>query len=267
MFNKKIVKLLTLLPLIFGLAACGETEKNEVIKVGATVGPHAEVVEAVAEEAAKQGLTVEVVIFSDYITPNAALADGSLDLNSYQHLPFLNNFNSNSDQKITSIGHSILMRMGIYSNKYKSIADLPDNAKISIPNDPTNGGRGLLLLADAKLITLKPGADAKTTVYDIVDNPKNFQFIEVEAAQLPRTLDDVDASVITMNYVMSAGLSPKEQGIYLESKDAEFAVMNIAARVEDKDNETYKKFVKIFQSEATREFLDKTFKGTIEAAF
>ena len=267
MFNKKIVKLLAILPLVFGLAACGDEEKSETIKVGVTVGPHAEVVEAVAKEAAKQGLKVEVVIFSDYITPNAALADGSLDLNSYQHLPFLNNFNTNSEQKITSIGHSILMRMGIYSTKYKSIDDLPDNAKISIPNDPTNGGRGLLLLADAKLITLKPGADAKTTVYDIVDNPKNFEFVEVESAQLPRTLDDVDASVITMNYVMSAGLNPEKQGIYLEAKDAEFAVMNIAARVQDKDNETYKKFVKIFQSEATREFLDKTYKGTIEAAF
>ncbi|RBW44021.1 methionine ABC transporter substrate-binding protein [Psychromonas sp. B3M02] len=267
MFNKKFAKLLYILPIIFGLAACGETEKSEVIKVGATVGPHAEVVEAVAEEAAKQGLQVEVVIFSDYITPNAALADGSLDLNSYQHLPFLNNFNKNSDQKIVSIGHSILMRMGIYSNKYKSVTDLPENARISIPNDPTNGGRALLLLADAGLITLKPDADSKTTVYDVVENPKNFEFVEVEAAQLPRTLDDVDASVITMNYVMSAGLSPKEQGIYLEAKDAEFAVMNIAARVEDKDNATYKKFVEIFQSEATRQFLEKTYKGTIEAAF
>lgn len=267
MFNKKISRLFYLLPLAFGLAACGQEENTEVIKVGATVGPHAEVIEAVAIEAAKQGLNVEVVIFSDYITPNAALADGSLDLNSYQHQPFMSNFNSNSEQKIVSIGHSILMRMGIYSTKYKSINDLPDNAKISIPNDPTNGGRGLLLLADAKLITLKPDAGAKTTVYDIVENPKNFQFIEVEAAQLPRTLDDVDASVITMNYVMSSGLNPAEQGIYLEAKDAEFAVMNVAARVQDKDNATYKKFVKILQSEATRTFLDKTYKGTIEAAF
>jgi D-methionine transport system substrate-binding protein len=267
MFNKKISQLFYTLPLIFALSACGQDEKTEVIKVGATVGPHAEVVEAVAEEAAKQGLKVEVVIFSDYITPNEALADGSLDLNSYQHLPFLNNFNSNSEQKIVSIGHSILMRMGIYSTKYKSITDLPDNARISIPNDPTNGGRALLLLADAKLITLKSDADASTTIYDIAENPKGFEFVEVEAAQLPRTLDDVDASVITMNYVMSSGLNPAEQGIYLEAKDAVFAVMNIAAREQDKDNPTYQKFVKIFQSEPIRQFLDKTYKGTIEAAF
>ncbi len=266
MFNKKVVKLLSVVPFVLALAACGDKDA-EVIKVGATVGPHAEVVEAVAAEAKKQGLDVEVVIFSDYITPNAALADGSLDLNSYQHQPFLSNFNNNSDQKLTSIGRSILMRMGVYSSKYQAVTDLPENARISIPNDPTNGSRALILLADADLITLKPGADSKTTIYDIVENPKNFEFIEVEAAQLPRTLDDVDASVITMNYVMSSGLNPAEQGIYLESKDAEFAVMHIAAREEDKDNETYKKFVEIFQSQAVRDFIDATYKGTIEAAF
>ncbi|MFT2097886.1 MetQ/NlpA family ABC transporter substrate-binding protein [Marinomonas sp. 2405UD66-6] len=266
MFSKKVVKLLSVLPFVVALAACSD-EDTKSIKVGATVGPHAEVVEAVAAEAEKQGLNVEVVIFSDYITPNAALADGSLDLNSYQHQPFLNNFNNNSEQKLTSIGRSILMRMGVYSSKYNAIEELPDNARISIPNDPTNGSRALILLADADLITLKADADSKTTIYDIVENPKNFEFVEVEAAQLPRTLDDVDASVITMNYVMSSGLNPAEQGIYLESKDAEFAVMQIASRAEDKDNETYKKFVEIFQSQAVRDFIDTTYKGTIEAAF
>ncbi|TCS42983.1 MetQ/NlpA family ABC transporter substrate-binding protein [Reinekea marinisedimentorum] len=266
MFKKKIVRFLTVLPFALLLAACGDKD-SQVIKVGATVGPHAEVVEAVAEEAAKQGLEVEVVIFSDYITPNAALADGSLDLNSYQHQPFLDNFNNNSEQKLSSIGRSILMRMGIYSSKYHSIEELPEQSRISIPNDPTNGSRALILLADANLITLKADADSKTTIYDIVENPKKFEFVEVEAAQLPRTLDDVDASVITMNYVMSSGLNPAEQGIYLESKDAEFAVMQIASRAEDKDNETYKKFVEIFHSEPVRQFIDTTYKGTIEAAF
>lgn len=266
MFNKKIVRLVGVLSLALGLVACGKDDAD-VIKVGATVGPHAEVVEAVAAEAKKQGLNVEVVIFSDYITPNAALADGSLDLNSYQHQPFLDNFNSNSDQQLVSIGRSILMRMGIYSSKYKSIDELPEQARISIPNDPTNGSRALILLADAQLITLKADADSKTTIYDIVENPMQFEFVEVEAAQLPRTLDDVDASVITMNYVMSSGLNPAEQGIYLESKDADFAVMQIAAREQDTANETYKKFVEIFQSQATADFIKETYKGTIEAAF
>ena len=252
--------------LFIGLTACGQKD-DTTLKVGVTVGPHAQVVEAVAAEAAKQGIKVEVIEFSDYATPNSALADGSLDLNSYQHQPFLTNYNNNNGTHLVSIGKSILMRMGIYSNKYKSLADLPDNAQIAIPNDPTNGGRGLLLLADAKIITLKENVGYKASISDIVDNPKNLKFIEIEAAQLPRSLDDVDAATITMNYVMSAGLDPKKQGIYLEPKDASLAVMVIAAREKDKDNAAYKKFVEIYQSQAIKDFLQKTFHGTIEGAF
>ncbi|WP_423840140.1 MetQ/NlpA family ABC transporter substrate-binding protein [Vibrio mytili] len=248
------------------LTACGQKEES-VIKVGATVGPHAQVVEAVAKEAAKQGLNVEVVEFSDYITPNAALSDGSIDINSYQHQPFLDNFNNSRDGHLVSIGQSILMRMGLYSNKYRSLEELPANARIAIPNDPTNGGRGLLLLADAGLIELKPGVGYKAALTDVTSNPKEFEFIEVDAAQLPRTLDDVDAAAITMNYVMSSGLDPKKQSIYLESKDAPLAVMVIATREDAKDNEAYQKFVSIYQSQAIRDFLNDTFKGTIEPAF
>ena len=267
MLKNKMTRLLCVLPLILALSACGQKEESHIIKVGATVGPHAQVVEAVAEEAAKQGLKVEVVTFSDYITPNAALADGSIDINSYQHQPFLDNYNNNNKAQLVSIGHSILMRMGIYSKKYHSLAELPDNAEITIPNDPTNSGRGLLLLADAKLITLKPNVDDKATVYDIIDNPKHLKFIEMDAAQLPRTLDDVAASVITMNYVMSSGLDPKKEGIYLEPKDTKLAIMVIATRVADKDKESYKKFVEIYHSQPIRDFIQKTFKGTIEPAF
>ena len=251
---------------VIGLTACGQ-EESKVLKVGATVGPHAQVVEAVVKEAAKQGLKVELVEFTDYITPDSALADGSIDINSYQHQPFLTNYNNNNDTHLVSIGKSILMRMGIYSNKYATLADLPDGAEIAIPNDPTNGGRGLLLLADAKVITLKEGIGYKASINDIVENPKNFKFIEIEAAQLPRSLDDVDAAAITMNYVMSAGLDPNKQGIYLEPKDAPLAVMVIATREKDKDNADYKKFVEIYQSDAIQSFLQKTFHGTIEAAF
>ena len=250
----------------FSLTACGQKE-DSVIKVGATVGPHAQVAEAVAKEAAKQGLKVEVVEFSDYVTPNAALSDGSIDINSYQHQPFLDNFNDSHNSHLVSIGKSILMRMGIYSNKYRSLEELPDNARIAIPNDPTNGGRGLLLLADAGLIELKQGVGHKAALTDITANPKALQIVEVDAAQLPRTLDDVDAAAITMNYVMSSGLDPKKQSIYLESKQAPLAVMVIATREADKNKEEYKKFVSIYQSQAIRDYLDEAFKGTIEPAF
>ena len=263
---KKVSQWVFAIFLFIGLTACGQQDQT-ILRVGVTVGPHAQVVEAVATEAAKQGIKVEVIEFSDFITPNSALADGSLDINSYQHQPFLTNYNNNNGTHLVSIGKSILMRMGIYSNKYNSLADLPDNALIAIPNDPTNGGRGLLLLADAKIITLKANVGYKASISDIVDNPKNLKFIEIEAAQLPRSLDDVDAATITMNYVMSAGLDPKKQGIYLEPKDVPLAVMVIATREKDKDNAAYKKFVEIYQSQAIQDFLQKTFHGTIEAAF
>lgn len=251
--------------LLVGLTACGQKDKTE-IKVGATVGPHAQVAEAVAKEAAKQGLTVKVIEFSDYITPNAALEDGSIDINSYQHQPFLDNYNRNHGANLVSIGESILMRMGIYSNKYRSIEQLPDQARIAIPNDPTNGGRGLLLFADASVITLRDGVGFNATLNDIVENPREFRFIEVDAAQLPRTLDEVDAAAITMNYVMSAGLDPKQQGIYLESKQAPLAIMVIATREKDKDNEAYQQLVQIYHSPAVRDFIAQTFNGTIEPA-
>lgn len=251
---------------VIGLTACGKDEAK-VIKVGATVGPHAQVVEAAIKEAEKQGLKVELVEFSDFITPNSALADGSIDINSYQHLPFLENYNRNNNSDLVVIGKSILMRMGIYSNKYSSLDQLPNNAIIAVPNDPTNGGRGLLLLADAKLIKLKPGIGFKVTLNDIIENTKNLDIIEIEAAQLPRVMEDVDAAAITMNYVMSAGLDPKKQGLYLEPKDASLAVMVIATKNENKDNPSYQKFVKIYQSQAIRDFIQKTFKGTIEPAF
>jgi len=262
---KKLTQWLFATLMALTLTACGQDD-DAVLKVGATVGPHAQVAEAVAKEAAKQGLKVEVIEFSDYITPNAALADGSLDLNSYQHQPFLTNFNQNHGSHLVSLGNSILMRMGIYSNKFHSIDDLPNNALVAIPNDPTNGGRGLLLLADAHLITLKSDVGYKATIDDIVENPKNLKFIEVEAAQLPRSLDDVDIATITMNYVMSAGLDPSQQGIYLEPKDATLAVMVIAAREADKDNADYQKIVEIYQSPVIADFIQKTFNGTIEPA-
>lgn len=274
---KKLVLPIALAAVVaIGLVGCG-TQNNgssdaakaapdKEIKIGATAGPHAEVVEAVAKEAAKQGIKIKVVEFSDYITPDKALADGDIDLASYQHKPFLDNFNSQNGTDLVSIGNTILMRMGIYSNKVKDVKDLPDGAVVAVPNDPTNEGRGLALLQKAGVIKLKDGVGLKATPDDVVDNPKHLQFREIEAAQLPRSLDDVDAAVITMNYVMSAGLNVKEQGIFLEPKDEPFAVMILAARAKDKDNETYKKIADIFHSDAVKQFIVEKYNGTIEPA-
>ncbi|MDQ0204957.1 MetQ/NlpA family ABC transporter substrate-binding protein [Pectinatus haikarae] len=255
------------------LSGCGATEKKDAadsadkeIKIGATAGPHAEVAEEVAKEAEKQGIKVKVVEFSDYLMPDTALAEGQLDLNSYQHAPFLQNFTQQNNADLIPIGTTILMRMGIYSNKYHDIKDIPDNATIAVPNDPTNGGRGLMLLEKAGLIKLKEGVGFKATTADIAENPKHLKIQELEAAQLPRSLDDVDAAAITMNYVMSGGLDVKKQGIFLEDKTEPLAVMILAARAADKDNPTYKKIAEIFHSPAVKQFIEEKYKGTIEPA-
>jgi ABC-type metal ion transport system, periplasmic component/surface antigen len=252
------------------LVGCGNTKPAEdnqkEIKIGATAGPHAEVVEAVAKEAKKQGINVKVVEFTDYITPDKALASGDIDLDSYQHLPFLQNFNKQNNSDLVPITNTILMRMGIYSDKVHDIKDIPKGGIVAIPNDPTNGGRGLMLLQKAGVIKLKDGVGFKATVSDIAENPKNLQFKELEAAQLPRSLADVDAAVITMNYVMSAGLDVNKQGIFLEAKDEPLAVMVLAARNKDKDNATYKKIAEIFHSAAVKQFIADKYKGTIVPA-
>lgn len=249
-----------------GSAGSSSASAGKTIKIGATAGPHADVVQAVADEAKKQGLDVQVVEFSDYVTPDKALADGDLDLNSYQHAPFLENFNKQNGTHLVPIGNTILMRMGIYSNKIHDLNDVPEGAVVGIPNDPTNGGRGLVLLQKAGLIKLKDGVGFNATADDVVENPKNLQFRELEAAQLPRSLDDVDLATITMNYVMSSGMDVKKQGLFWESNDEPLAVMVLAAREEDKDNPQYKKIAQIFHSDAVKKYIDDTFKGTIVPA-
>ena len=268
---KKFIAPLLVGVLAFAIAGCG-TDTNQSsqapkeIKIGATSGPHAQVAEAVAKEAKKQGIDLKVVEFSDYVTPDKALADGDIQLNAYQHVPFMENFNKQNGSKLVAIGKTILMPMGLYSNSVHSAADVPEGAIVAIPNDPTNGGRGLALLAKAGLITLKDGVGFKATVADITSNPKNLQIQELEAAQLPRSLDDVAVAAIPMNYVQSAGLNVEKQGFFLEPKDEPLAVMILAVRSQDKDNETYKKIADIYKSEVIKQFINETFKGSITSA-
>ena len=268
---KKFIAPLLVGVLAFAIAGCGtntnqSSQTPKEIKIGATAGPHAQVAEAVAKEAKKQGIDLKVVEFSDYVTPDKALADGDIQLNAYQHVPFMESFNKQNGSKLVAIGKTILMPMGLYSNSVHSAADVPEGAIVAIPNDPTNGGRGLALLAKAGLITLKDGVGFKATVADITSNPKNLQIQELEAAQLPRSLDDVVVAAIPMNYVQSAGLNVEKQGFFLEPKDEPLAVMILAVRDQDKDNETYKKIADIYKSDAIKQFINDTFKGSITSA-
>ncbi len=262
---KKLLLLIALFAAVLA-SGCGANSASKEIKLGATAGPHAEVAEAVAEAAKEKGLKVTVVEFSDYVTPDQALADGDIDLVSYQHEPFLNNFNAEHGTHLVPIGKTILMRMGLYSDKVKSVDAVPDGAKVAIPNDPTNGGRGLMLLEKAGLIKLREGAGVKATIQDIAENPKHLQFVELEAAQLPRSLSDVDLAAITMNYVMSGGLSVKDQGIFLEDAKEPLAVMVLAAREADAEKSEYQEIAKLFHSPSVLKFIDEQYKGTIVPA-
>ena len=246
-------------------AASSAAVKNE-ISVGITPGYSEQVMEYAAKEAAKQGLTVNIKTFSDYVTPDQALAAGDIDLNSFQHGPFLQAFNEKNGTHLVSIGNTYLAPLRVYSNKITSIKDVPDGAKVSIPNDPSNGGRALLLLDHNGLLKLKPGTDpTKATINDIAENPKKLEIIELEAAQLPRSLDDVTISVIKAGYAKSANLDSKKA---LATEDNTSPYVNIiAAREQDKDNPTYQKFVKIFQSDNVRKYINDNFSDGLVPAF
>ena len=249
------------------LAGCGDKTPQE-LKVGATSGPHAAIVAEAAKVAAKSGLKVKVVEFTDYITPNRALADKALDVNIYQHEPFLKNFNKNQNTNLVKIADAVVQPMGLYSDTVKSLEAVPEGAKIAIPNDPTNGGRALILLKAAGLIDLKPGVTGNTaTVADITVNTKHLKIAELEAAQLPRSLEDVDVACVPMNYAISGKLSPEKQGFYFESREAPFALMVIAARLDNAESKDVKTFVKAYQSPEVKAFIETTFKGAVKAAW
>ena len=269
---KKVFAALLIATACLAVAGCGSSsdsaasgDKKE-IKVGVTAGPHAEVMEEVAKEAAKQGITIKVVEFNDYVQPNKALAEGDLDMNSMQHQPYMDNVVKKQGLKITSIGKTIILPMAVYSHKFKNIKDVTDGAKVTIPNDPTNGARALLLLQQAGLIKLKNGNSVDASVTDITENPKNLQFVELDAAQIPRSLDDTDLACVNTNYAIPAGLNPQKDSILVESKDSPYANV-MAVRQGDENNETYKKVLAIYQSEPIKKFIEEHFQGTILPAF
>ena len=187
--------------------------QDKPLKIGVTAGPHAQIFEQVKKIAEKDGLKIQIVEFSDYIQPNAALAAGDLDANSYQHKPFLDQQVKDRGYKLVSVGYTVNYPIGIYSKKVKDLKDLKEGARFGIPNDPTNGGRVLLVLQDLGLVKLKPDAGLKATPLDVTDNPKKIKFVELEAAQLPRSLDDLDVSAINTNFALSAGLNPQKDAI------------------------------------------------------
>ncbi|MCM8738334.1 MetQ/NlpA family ABC transporter substrate-binding protein [Azospirillum sp. A1-3] len=238
----------------------------ETIKVGVTAGPHAQILEAVKPIAAKDGLDIQILEFTDYVIPNQALAGGDLDANSFQHQPYLDNQVKDRGFDLVSVGKTVVYPIGIYSKKVKSLDELQPGAKVAIPNDPTNGGRVLLLLQAKGLIKLKDGGTLKASPIDIVENPKKLEIVELDAAQLPRSLDDVTVAAINTNFALEAGIDPVKDAIAREAADSPYANV-IAVRKADKDKPWVAKLVKAYQSPEVKEFILTKFKNAVVPAF
>lgn len=232
---------------VLALTACGSHDKN-TLKVGTIAGPETELME-VAKQVAKNkyNLDLEIIEFTDYIQPNTALNDGSIQANMFQHEPYLDQQIKSRHYTLVSIGKTFVYPMGIYSVKFKNLKDLPMNATVSIPNDPSNEGRALLLLQQARMIRLKNPLNLFATPADIQTNYQHLKFKELDAAQLARSLPDVDAAIINTNYAVPAGLSPTKDAIFLEDAKSPYANI-IVIRTNEKDDPRMQQLVDAFQS-------------------
>ncbi|GJD62358.1 MetQ/NlpA family ABC transporter substrate-binding protein [Methylobacterium frigidaeris] len=232
----------------------------QAIRVGVTAGPHAEVLDVVRKVAATRGLDVAVVEFTDYVIPNQALAAGDLDANSFQHEPYLRNQVAKTGWRLVKVATTTASPQGIYSKRFKRIEDLPAGATIAIQNDPSNGARSLQILHANGVITLKDPASGTATIADIAGNPKRFRFVELDAAQLARALDDVDAASINNNYAIQAGLSPVTDPLIREPVEGPW-VNIIAVREADRDKPWVRTLVEAYRSQPVKDFVLARFKG------
>jgi D-methionine transport system substrate-binding protein len=266
MFLTKLIKKISFLLCAISLAACQPHDKN-TIKIGTITGPETELMQVAQEVAKKQfGLNIEIVEFSDYIQPNAALNDHDIDANMFQHKPYLDQQIKDKHYDLVIIGKTFVYPMGIYSKKIKNIRQVKQGAIVSIPNDVSNEGRALLLLQKAKLITLKKEAGIYATTQDVLQNPKQLQFKELDAAQLARTLPDVDLAVINTNYAIPAGLTPTKDALFLEGKDSPY-VNIIVIRSDEMNDPRMKQLVTAFQSDAVKKAAQRLFKNQAIAAW
>jgi D-methionine transport system substrate-binding protein len=269
----KFTSVLATAGLALSVAACSSsgsaapaagTDPGKPLVVVASPTPHAQILDYVAKNlAGKAGLKLDVKVVTDYVTPNTAVQDGSADANYFQHVPYLDDFNKKQGTDIVSAGAVHLEPLGLYSKKVKAVTELKDGAQVGVPNDATNEGRALKLLADNGVITLKSGAGTTATVQDVAGNPKNLKFKELEAAQLPRSLGDLDAAVINGNYALDGGLKPARDAILLE-KAAGNPYANILAVKKGHENDPrVQKLAKLLASPEVKKYIEDTFGGSV----
>ncbi|ODA42327.1 MetQ/NlpA family ABC transporter substrate-binding protein [Desulfosporosinus sp. BG] len=269
--------LVILTALTLGLTGCGtsaasnaasETPAKTVLKVGATPVPHAEILEYIKPELAKEGVELKIVNYTDYVRPNLDLDSGDIDANFFQHTPYLDTFNKDHDLSLVSIAKVHIEPMGIYSQKITKIADFKTGDTIAIPNDPSNSGRALALLAKASLIQLKAGVGIKGTINDIIDNPKQLKITPIDAPQLPRVLQDpkVIAAVINTNYALEGGLNPTKDSLFTEDKDSPYANI-LVVKDSQKNDPALQKLAKALTSPSVKKFIEDKYQGSIVPAF
>ncbi|MFL0267679.1 MetQ/NlpA family ABC transporter substrate-binding protein [Candidatus Clostridium radicumherbarum] len=239
---------------------------DEPLKVGVTAGPHEQVAEKVKEVAEKNGLKIKIVTFNDYVQPNKQLFEKQIDVNIYQHEPYLKKFNEDQNMNLVKVANAVNFPMGVYSQKIKNLDELKDGDKVSLPNDPTNEARALILLEAAKVIKLKSGVGVNATIRDVAENPKNLKFIELEAAMVPRSLTEVAAAAINTNFAMEAKLDPVKDAIFIEPKDSPW-VNIIVARPDNQNDPRIKKLVEAYHSDEVKKYIEDTFKGSVIPGF
>ena len=247
-------------------AALGDLEK---LVVGASPAPHAEILEAARDFLSSKGYDLEIVEYTDYVIPNNALDSGDLDANYFQHKPYLDSFNEQNGTDLVSAGAIHYEPFGIYAGKTSSLDELQDGATVLVPNDITNEARALLLLEAQGLLTLKEDAGLEATPMDIVDNPKNLQFVELEAALLPRSLPDEDIAVINGNYAIEAGLKMSD-ALAVEDPDSLAATTYgnvVAVRAEDAESDKTKALIEALTSPEVKEFMEVTYEGAVVPLF
>ncbi len=268
--KKKTLALTLALVLALVLAACGgNSGGDKTIKVGATPAPHAEILEIAKDLMAKDGYTLEIVEYNDYIQPNNSVEDGSLLANYFQHITYMNDFNQSSGTHLVNAAGIHYEPFGLYAGKTASLSELADGAQIAVPNDATNEARALLLLEQEGLIKLNDGVGLNATKSDIAENPHNYEIVELEASQLPARLQDVDAAVINGNYAIDAGLKVSD-ALAVEAADgaaAEAYVNVVAVKQGSENNEAVKALVKALQSDEVRTFIESTYDGAVVPLF
>lgn len=271
---KKLLSLVLTLVCVLSLAACGskESQSGELtpLKVGASTTPHAEILAVVKEDLAAKGYDLQILEFSDYVLPNTSLNDGSLDANYFQHKPYLDSFNAENGTTLASVAAVHYEPFGIYPGQTTSLADLPDGAKIAVPNDTTNEARALLLLEQEGLIKLKEGVGLEATKNDIVENPHNYEIVELQAEQIARALQDVNVGVINGNNALAAGLNVAKDAIAKEASDSLAATTYaniIAVKEGNENNAGVVALIEALQSDKVKKYIEETYEGSVVPTF